>query len=251
MKYWPQLLIFILSSVIQVRFIDAKDYVIPAEVPENCIKENSLPCAVTTGDQPRLFRQQGSVWELDRNIVLKTDQRDVWDIYSGLLVLKSEKEQVLHTPFADIHVGKSKVMIHVLEQKVRVLSLDGEGVKVRPKGDPEEHFLVPGFQNWYGGITNGMSESGVVSVIDFEKYSKERAIFFMNHELGFTNELSQVAKVVKWATRVASQMHRELVERKMASLEFQHKEKVIQKKKKIQFNKYLRRLFLKKIRYDD
>ncbi len=245
-----QLIVFIVASMIQVTIVEAEDYVIPAEEPKNCIADKSFPCSLTTGDSPRMFRQGKNLWELDRDIVLETNSLNKWRVYSGLLVLESHQSQKLHTPFADIFVGQSKVMIHVLKDKVRVMALNGEGVKVKAKGDTEEHFLVPGFQNWYGGVVNGVAESGVVSVIDFEDYAQHRAAFFMNHQLGFVNELAQVAKAVKWAAQESANMHRNLVERKMASLEEKHQEVVTKKRRKINFNKYLRRLFLKKIRYD-
>ncbi len=245
-----RVLLFYAASTLQVSIVDAKDYTIPTESPKNCIKSKSLPCAVSTGDQPRMFQWVKSSWELDRHLVLETDRKEVWNVYQGLLVVNSKKPLKIHTPFADIQLGHSKVMIHVLKNKVRVLSLNGEGVKVKPKGESEEHFLVPGFQNWFGGVNNGSSESGVVSVIDFESFAQDRARFFMDHQYGYIQELQQVAKTVKWAAIQASQMHRDLVQRKMASLEVKHQEKIQKKRQKIQFNKYLRKLFLQKIRYD-
>ncbi len=245
-----QLLVFIVTSMIQVTIVDAKDYRIPIEDPKNCLSQETFPCAVSTGDTPKMFRQGQSLWELDREIVLQAPKSKEWNLYSGMLVLESGAEQKLHTPFADIYVGRSKVMIHVLQDRVRVMALNGEGVKVKAKGDPDEHYLVPGFQNWFGGVNDGMADSGVASVIDFDEYSQKRAKFFMNHQLGFVKELEQVAAIVKWAAKVAADMHRDLVERKMASLEEDHIQSVQKKKNRINFNKYLRRLFLKKIRYD-
>ena len=242
--------IFVMVSMIQVSFVEAKDYVIPTEDPKDCIKSSRTPCSVSTGDKPRMFSWNESRWELDRNLVLGTEKEKTWNVYSGLLVLDSKEPLRIHTPFADIFVGSSKVMIHVLNDKVRVLSLNGEGIKVKAKGSADEHFLVPGFQNWYGGVDKGEADSGVVSVINFESYAQARAGFFMNHQYGFIQELRQVAKTVKWAAQIASQMHRDLVKRKMASLEVKHQGKLIKKRKKIEFNKYLRRLFMKKIQYN-
>ncbi len=190
-------------------------------------------------------------WELDRNIVLQAKESSQWNLYQGMLVLDSKGKQMIHTPFADVFVGHSKVMLHVLNNRLRVLSLNGEGIKVKPKGESEEQFLVPGFQNWYGGVVNGQPDSGVATVIDFEVFAKQRAQFFMDHSYGFVKELNDVAAIVKWAAKMAALMHQELVERKMASLEDKHQEKLTRKRRKVQFNKYLRKLFLKKIQYDD
>jgi hypothetical protein len=225
---------------------------IPAEDPKNCIKVQSLPCSVATGNQPRMFFWDNIRYELDRNIVLKVEKSKKWNIYNGLLVVETTEPLQLHTPFADIYLENSKAMIHVLNNKVRVLSLNGQGIRVKPKANSsEEQYLVPGFQNWYGGIENGLPDSGVANVIDFDEFSKMRSPFFMNHQLGFPKELEQVASQVKWAAKMASQIHKELVERKMASLEEKFQGKVREKHQKIEFNRYLRRLFLKKIRFDD
>lgn len=245
-----QLLLFICFSMLQVRFVDAKNYTIPAEDPLYCVKNQQLPCAISTGERPRIFQWVDSVFELDRNIVLESKQASLWHLYKGMMVIDSRGKQTIHTPFADIKMGQSKVLFHVLDNKVRVMSLSGEGVIVKPKGSMLEHFLVPGFQNWYGGVVDGESETGVVSVIELESYAKRRAKFFMNHQFGFLNELNALARTVKWAAAQASLMHRSLVERKMASLEEIHQQNVLKSNRKVEYNKYLRRLFLQKIRYD-
>lgn len=243
-------LIFLIASTIQVHIADAKEYILPVEDPKDCLKIKVRPCSLSTGDRPRMFQWENNLWELDRNLVMQTKKTKLWNLYQGMGVVDAKENLQIHTPFADIYLGKSKVMIHVFSDKVRILSLGGEGVRVIQKGSSEEQFLVPGFQNWYGGVVNGKADSGVVSVIDFDQYSQDRAPFFMNHQLGFPKELKKVASHVKWAAKIAADFHRQLVERKMASLEQQHQEKVLKKRRKIEFNKYLRRLFLKKIRYD-
>ncbi len=252
MRQWfTHFLLFSLFSLVQVRFVDAADYTIPAEEPKDCLSMQSVPCHVTTGDEPRMFEWEKSRFELDRNIVLNLNQKKVWNFYKGLFVLDSKGEHTIHTPFGDIYVGQSKIMVHVLKEKMRVLCLDGQGVKVKPKGHLEESFLVPGFQNWYGGVVNGEADSGVATVIDLNEFSKMRAPFFLNYQLGFPKELATLASRIKWAAGQASLIHRELYERKVASLDQAHDKKVEKKRRKIQYNKYLRQLFLKKVNYDD
>lgn len=243
--------LFCLASILQVTLIDAKGLRLPAEDPKDCIKVKSIPCAITTGDRPRMFLWDENQYELDRNLVMQTEQKKIWNVYQGLLVVKAKKSLQLHTPFAEIYLENAKAMIHVLENKVRVLSLDGQGIKVLPQGSQEEQFLVPGFQNWYGGVEEGLPSSGVAMVIDFKEYSVQRAKFFLDHQLGFPKELERVASRVKWAAQKSAEINKELVERKMASLEEQHQTKIKKKYQKIQFDKYLRKLFLKKMRYDD
>ncbi|MEO0337353.1 MAG: hypothetical protein AAF202_13235 [Pseudomonadota bacterium] len=248
---WRHVLVFLFFSCLQVRIVDAKDYRIPVEDPENCLRGLNVPCAISTGDEPKIFSWNQAQFELDRNLVLQIKKKKVWRVYQGMLVVKTTEPLRIHTPFAEIFLGASKAMIHVLGNRVRVLSLNGEGIKVISRPEKEEHFLVPGFQNWYGGYQKEGPHSGVVSVIDFEDYAQKRAKFFMDYKYGFIQELRQVGSVVKWAAKMAAEMHRDLVERKMASLEVQHQEKRRKKHQKIQFNKYLRQLFLRKIRYDD
>ena len=239
------------ASTIQLRIASAAEFALPSEDPLDCIKVSRIPCAVSTGNDPRMFSWHGDSYELDRNIVMRTEKKKFWTVYQGMLVVNGEGPLQIHTPFAEIYLGKSKAMIHVLKNKVRILSLAGAGIRVKAKGDASEHFLVPGFQNWYGGVDQGQSESGVVSVIDLQQYSKQRAQFFMDHMLGFPKELELVASHIKWAAKISSQLHEQLVERKVASLEEKHQKKVRKKYQKIKFNKFLRELFLKKMRYDD
>ncbi len=251
MSAWvTKLVLFSLFSLLQVRYVDAKDYTIPTEEPQNCVESQRLPCAITTGDEPRMFHWSKSLFELDRNIVMDSSQKSKWHVYNGLLVLESQSNHSIVTPFAEVKIGKSKIMIHVMKNKMRVLCLDGEGVRIIPKGKTEESFLVPGFQNWYGGVDNGASESGVATVIDLQEYSKMRVPFFLNYSLGFQKELGVLASRVKWAAYQASLIHKELYDRKVASLESTHQQEVRKIKQGIEFNKSLRRLFLQKIRYD-
>lgn len=244
------ILVFIFFSTVQVTIAEASELILPIEDPKDCVKVKSVPCSISTGDRPRIFKWGNNSYELDRNLVMTSKKNKFWNVYQGMLVINSKEPLQLHTPFAEIYLEKSKVMVHVLNNKVRVLSLNGQGVRVVPKGEEEEQYLVPGFQNWYGGIENGLPSSGVASVINFEEYSVMRSKFFMDHQLGFPKELGSVASRVKWAAKMASELHKDLVARKMASLEEKHQAKVLKKKRKIQFNHYLRKLFLKKIRYD-
>lgn len=247
-----KLTIFIGFSFVQVTYAvsEKQNFVIPAEEPDQCVRTQINPCSLTTGDQPRLIIWDGNQWEIDRNSVAHIDQKGFWNFYKGLVVIKSKKPLQIHTPFAEIYLGNSKVMIHVLDNKVRVMSLMGEGVKVVPRQNQDEQFLVPGFQNWYAGVSLDGQEYGVPTVINFMAYSKQRAKFFMDHRLGFVKELKRMASTIKWATALASQMNRELYGRKVASLEVKHQEKVLKKKRGIQYNKFLRKLFLKKVQYD-
>ena len=255
---WSQImlksLVFFLSSMLQVRFVDAATpFIIPAEKPKDCVQAQSQPCVISTGDQPRLFQWNEAQFELDRYLLLQTEKKGSWSLFNGMMVLKNRHTDPvkIHTPFADVFVGKSKIMIHVIENKVRVLSLAGEGIRVVGRANGEEHFLLPGFQNWYGGAHPKLPVNGVVSVIEFEQFAQQRSAFFMDFRLGFIEELRRVAGAIKWAAKIASQINRDLVKRKVASLEEKHQGKIRKAQRHIDFNKYLRKLFLKKIRYDD
>lgn len=244
--------LFLSFSFLQITYAEAaKDaFAIPAEDPNECVKVQLKPCSLTTGDQPRLFHWDGNQWEFDRHSTAQVGENGLWNFYKGMVVIQSKKELKVHTPFVDILLGNSKVMIHVIENKVRVMSLMGEGIRVYPRQSKEEQFLVPGFQNWYGGVGPEGQDYGVVSVIDFKQFAKDRSAFFMDHKLGFVKELNQMASIVKTAAVMASQMHRDLVDRKIASLEEKHQQKVMRHKRNIIYDKYLRKLFLQKIRYD-
>ena len=245
-----QILFFIVFSLLQVRVVPAKVYEMPAEEPSECIQNLEMPCSLSTGDRPRLVYWKNLRFEFDRHLVAKGQAEDKWTIFQGLSVVQADKPLTIQTPFAEILLDQSKVMIHVMNNKVRVLSLMGKGVIVRPKGVDEENYLVPGFQNWYGGVVGGESETGVVSVIDFDRYSKDRAPFFRDPNMSLIKEFKQVASIIKWAAGQAAAMHQELIQRKIASLESDKKEQIKLNKKQNQYNNYLRRLFLKKIRYD-
>lgn len=245
-----QLFLFLIAFTLQIRIVDAKEFSLPAEEPADCVKGQSIPCSVSTGDTPRMIHWEENRWELDRNLVINIEKQGVWNLYQGLLVIDAQQPMVVHTAFADVQLGRSKVMIHLLEDKVRVLALNGEGVKVQQKGNQEEQFLVPGFQNWYGGVDAGVVSNGVATVIDFNEFSQKRAGFFMNYQQGFTGELREVASRVKWAARMAANLHRSLIERKLATYDVKSADEIRLEQQKIELNKYLRRLFLKKINYD-
>ncbi|MCJ8277553.1 MAG: hypothetical protein HRT44_05480 [Bdellovibrionales bacterium] len=258
LKFFIKASLFISFSFIQISYADfddpigvqEKDFVIPAEEPESCLRNQINPCQVTTGDRPRFLMWGGNQWEIDRYSVAEINKEGLWNFYQGMVVVKSKKKLKVHTPFADIHLGNSKVLIHVLEDRVRVMSLMGEGVKVIPRLNKDEQFLVPGFQNWYAGIGLTGQEYGVPTVIDLHAFAKVRAKFFMDHRLGFVKELERMASTVKWATVLASKMHREMYGRKVASLRQVNKEMILRKKRGIRYNKFLRELFLKKMQYD-
>lgn len=226
---WIQIALMILCSALEISYADAKGLAMPAEDPKPCVEPQALPCAISTGDQPRMFQWGSSQWEFDRHSVMEVKSDGLWNFYQGMAVVEATKPLRIHTAFADILIENGKAMIHILDDKVRVLALLGLGVKVIPRHNNEEHFLVPGFQNWYAGIGLDGQEVGVPSVIDLRKFSVKRSEYFLDHRLGFAHELYAVANSVKWATRLAAKMNQELVERKVASLQEAHESKVRKK----------------------
>lgn len=242
-------IVFFISSFIQIHFVAAA--VLPSESPDGCVVQHSYPCSVVTGFEPRMIQFDYGLFELDRNLLLVAEQENNFVAYKGMMVVTADQSLQIKTPFAEIHLGQSKVMIHILENQVRVLSLSGEGVKVVQPGVEEVQLLLPGFQNWFGGLRDGQAQYGVASVIDLSLYAKDRARIFMNHNLGFRNDIVQVASVVKGAAQLASQINRDLLSRKIANIVEVKAQETREIKKENNYDQFLRRLFLKKMRYDD
>lgn len=251
--WWlKRLTVFLLCFNFEIYFAQAKTKMLFfAEKPEKCVQYESYPCALSSGQNPYYFNWQKSSWELAKDTVVSGSEGGRWRAALGHFVLKTKEKYLIDTPFAEIEVENANVFVELTETRVTVSVLKGQLVKVMPRGEDEPQLLSQGFSNWYGGIGPDGQDIGVPMVIDLQVYAKKRAHFFTDHKLGFVNELRDLAAVVKEATELAAQMHKELVAAKMSLLQAAYDAEVDKARKRREFNRYLRMLFRRKVNYDD
>jgi hypothetical protein len=251
MKVWVRGLLFILTSSIQVSLADAANLIAPSESPSRCFTSYIYPCTLSTGDRPRALNKRDALWELDTNNLMTFKTETSAHLHQGQMVLRTEGQVVVHTLFADIYIENSKALLDLNEQRLEVYSLAGKGVTVQPKGTAQKIVLMPGFQNWFTSRIQKNIRSEVPQVISLGEYSQRRSPFFMDYHTGFENELKSLAQNIKTAAIVASQVHRELIQRRVATVQKAEKKVEVQQSKKSQYDQKIRQLFLKKISHQD
>ncbi len=245
-------IVFFFASTLQLKISDAVELMAPSEEPNGCIYGPSWPCIVSSGDQPRFIQANKRVqWELDKSTLVTFFSDESIKLMFGQVVVKSQRALEIETLFGKVKINNSKVLINLDDKKLEVSVLSGEPVNIVLRGEAYPQVLMAGFQNYYTGPIAGDRRFEVPRVIDLHQYSKLRAPFFMDYKLGFQSELQTLASHIKWAAKVSSQLSRDLVERKMASVEESNMVKKKRSQKQRHYDQNIRRLFLKKITYDD
>lgn len=252
--WWSsRFLAFSLFYIFEVTIVEASPHLF-VDKPSGCSVSKILGdhCAISSGDNPYAFAdERAGRWEISKHTVLVGAGKHRWKIALGQFVLKAQRKIIIETPFGEIHTGKTDVFVELLEDRVHVSVLNGEAIEFRPRSGDEAMLLTPGFQNWYGGLGPQGQVYGVPEVMELEVYAQKRVHFFVDHKLGFVNELKSLAVVVKKASLLAAKIHQKLVAGKMGLLEEKFQEGVRQKNRQVEYDGYLRKLFRKKMRYDD
>jgi len=244
--------LFFFAFTLQVKIADAVELIAPSEEPKGCIHGPQWPCVVSSGDKPRFIQRNDiAQWELDKATFMALLSEAAVKFMYGQAVIKTQSALDIETLFAKVKIRNSKVLLNLDENKLEVMVLSGEPVQIFLRGEAYPQVLMAGFQNYYTGPIAGEDRFEVPKVIDLHQYSKVRAAFFMDYKLGFQSELHTLASHIKWAAKIASQLNRALVERKMAAVE--EKQKLIENRSRAlkHYDQNIRRLFLKKITYDD
>ena len=146
---------------------------------------------------------------------------------------------------------RSKIFVELEETKVTLTVLSGEMVRFQMRGQGPSHWIAPGFYSWYSGMgLQGQKYEGP-HVMNIDNYARKRAHFFTDHKLGFTNELRELATTIQGATKFAAHAHKNLMAKKIDLLQGKHEAGVRNRKRRIEYDKNLRRLFRRKTRYDE
>lgn len=251
-KFLVKVILFFFTSILQLKVVDAIDFIAASELPQDCVYAQQRPCVVSSGDRPRFIKtNETTQWELDQATLLTFFSEESVKLMSGQMVIETQSRLDIETLFAKVKIKNSKVLLNLSEKKLEVSVLNGGPVHIVLRGEAYPQVLMAGFQNYYTGPMAGEQRFEVAKVIDLHQYSKIRAPFFVDYKLGFQSELQILASHIKWAAKVASQMSRDLVERKIAAVEAKKTLKKKRSKKQMQYDQNMRQLFLKKITYDD
>jgi|GEM_PF-1942613 len=250
--FFFRLMAFYLFFTFEITIVEASTRMF-VDQPKGCSENAKLlsHCAIASGDQPYAFFGKGSRWEISKGTVVMGRPDAHWKMAQGEFVLKSTDRNIIETPFGEIHVQQSDVFVELGSDQVSVSVLGGSPVLFYPRSGDEPLILVAGFKNWYGGIGPKGQTYGTPTVVVLKDFAQKRAHFFTDQKLGFVNELKNLAVTIKRATVLAAKMHEDLVAGRRGQLENQYQEGVQRKGRQIQFDQKLRRLFRKKMRYDD
>ena len=188
-------------------------------VPKNCWGQR-LPCAVQNESvNPLPLQLSGMRIHLDSKAIVKSTANNEANIARGTLFAKHEGEFKWHTPFGDIFCNACEVLFQREEKSIEIHSLKGE-ISVVRKGDDGRYNLPPGFSVRLSMVaSDGRADLDFPQATPLRPIAKVWARIYQGSPEEFRNEFKEYVTSWKSAVEAASSMHRQEVDRRLASAE--------------------------------
>jgi hypothetical protein len=194
----------------------------PVSDPENCLKQSTYPCAIQMSDKQSWtwIWPQGRAEFKPGTVAVLMGEGDVKVIHGELVLYSVSGAAWLRTLFGDVAVSEGTVLLRRQDaDSFEISTLQGEA-QLFPKGGKENLAVPAGYRNWLSGVGNsGEGESGIPQAANKDRVLKVWAKGFSGEKLEFFELARDFHTQWMKAVERAGPMHRELVERSIASLE--------------------------------
>lgn len=195
---------------------------LPVSDPENCLQRSTFPCAVQINDKQSWtwIWPQGRAEFKAGTVAVLLGEGDVKVVQGELVLYSVSGAAWLRTLFGDVAVSEGIVMLRRQDaESFEISTLQGEA-QLFPKGGKETLAVPAGFRNWLSGVGHsGVGESGIPQAANKERVLKVWAKGFAGEKLEFFELARGFHSQWMKAVEQAGPLHRQLVERSIASLE--------------------------------
>lgn len=258
-----RVLTFIFFSVVTVR-VHAKQVVSYTsgagfQSPEGCLAKLSKGCVVRSGsgETVRIELHKNTI-DLDEDSVVRIDDAGVSLVRGGVWI-DAESEQKVSLEYGVVESsGLFRVVKYTSQDRVsgrlprvQIQSLKGY-VRVSPLGETTAIRIDPGEENWLASVgSNGRAVVGSPLPIAFKQVVSSWAKVFRGSKNDFSEEVHALS--VRWhqAVEANANYHKDVVERRLASIERAEKIEQDKRLKQQAYKRGLRELFRRKTLYDE
>jgi hypothetical protein len=237
-----RILVFILTFVTDVKVKAMEAVQLPEthavmQEPANCLavsvlndqtvqSDSSSACAIgTRSDEKYILKLEKTSIVLDgRTSLLRSvvkappnHSQNELTLITGTLWVESVEAFTVHTEFGDVVGSGSFWVVHQTNRVIAVASQTS--LELRPRGSLETLEVPAGMENWIGKVaSDAKAETGVPQAISFEAHISRWARLYPGKKKAFALEVKAFHEQWVQAAQATADIHRELYERKIASM---------------------------------
>lgn len=256
--------IFLFFSVVTIRvhakqvmsFVSGSGF----QMPEGCLANLTKGCVVrsSNGETVRIELNKNTI-DLDEDSVVRIDENaGISLVRGGVWILAETKQKVSveygvveSDGFFRVMKDSAKERVSGRSQRVHIQSLKGF-VQVRPLGEVTGLRIDPGEENWVSTVgANGRATVGSPLPIPFKQVVSSWARVFRGSKSDFAQEVRALSLRWHQAVEANANFHKEVVERRLASIERSEKIERDRRLKQQAYRRGLRELFRRKTLYDE
>lgn len=251
---FARLLVFAFTFSLEVRVKAAEIVQIPnaskiLEQPTGCLEDLSATCAIGTGDGEK-FKMElgGSFIQLDQSTsVIRRSAKDL-ELVSGTIWVKAKGEMNVRSEFGSAIVSEGAEAWVMRQRERMTVAAMSEGVRIVPRGSSEAIGLLAGTENWLGRVgVDGVAMSGVPTAIALEPHLARWARLYVGNRKQFEKDALKFRETWIEAGRATADIHRELHDRKVASVLSEKAEREEALRKKLARDREIREMFRRKV----
>lgn len=246
-----QIAAFIFTATIEVKVhavevLSLKVDKEPIQEPTNCL-ESGDRCALKTAEGKKYLLELGSaVVTLGSATSVIRSSTDRLMFVTGTLLLKSKEPFFVESEFGKIVLNNAEVIVQRDAKRLQVSVIKGEAF-IHPRGKEEMFKVEPGQRNWVGEVdTSGVAQTGTSTPVEFQDHAFQWSSLYSGKKNDFKKELKEFAAAWQKASEVAASKHKELAQRRIASLEKEHQIRQARLQKKRAYEAQLRSMFRRK-----
>ena len=203
------ILLFTLSAFANQSFVDS---------PDQCLGLDKYPCSVRSVKGPLSMEKGGHSFVLDANSAVHFETAQEFKLLSGQVwIEKSENLSLKISPSLTINLN-GEFFAQKLSDKLWLKNLDGE-TQFKSSHVFQSESLPVGFENWYGRITTkGSIDRGIIKPIELKDFLVSWLPLAQNSVAVLKKKVASYRELWSKAPEQSSELYKEIVERRMASV---------------------------------
>jgi hypothetical protein len=196
-------------------------------------------CAIRTGAGQRFnLKLKSTTLLLDQNTIVDFSL-DRATLIQGAVWVQTQSVYSVGCEFGRAEINKGEFWVARTSDGMKVAALDSV-VQLFPKGATETLLIDPGFENEVGKVQmTGVAKTGVPQAIEYQEHIARMARIYPGTKPEFTHAIEKFHHLWLSASRRAAEIHEQLYQRKIASIEEQKaRESEARRKRKAELDYY-------------
>jgi hypothetical protein len=239
--------LFLLTFILEVR-VKAAGIQIPdadeiLQEPKTCLMQ-SVECGMRTkvGEKFEFEMGEATIVLDQMTTIVRVSAREL-RLVAGTVWVKTETPVMVRTEFGTAHLSDGEMWVSRTSDRITVAATHGDA-EIRPRGSTERLLIETGFENFLTKVgDNGKAATGAPVAIVFPAHMERWARLFDGGKVEFEKEVAAFHKIWAEASEQAAGIHRELLERKIASVEEERQRRIAAKRRSENYDRGIREMF--------